>query len=59
MAEEVNIADTVISTAEERNAAAIVVGSRGLGALKSKLFGSTSRRILDDARRPVVVVHPH
>jgi nucleotide-binding universal stress UspA family protein len=51
-----DIAATIVGIAEERSAAAIVVGSRGLGGLKSKLLGSTSRRLLHDARQPVVVV---
>ena len=51
-----DIADTVGAIAEQRDAAAIVVGSRGLGAVKSKLLGSTSQRLLHDARRPVLVV---
>jgi nucleotide-binding universal stress UspA family protein len=51
-----DIAETVASIAEQRGAAVVVVGSRGLGAVKSKLLGSTSRRLLSDARRPVLVV---
>ena len=54
-----NIADTLISVAEQHDVAAMVVGSRGLGAVRSRLFGSTSRSLLDDARRPVVVVRGH
>ena len=54
--EGVSVADTVIATAEQHDAAAIVVGSRGLGAVKSRLFGSTSKTLLHDAHRPVVVV---
>lgn len=56
VAEDLNVAETVISIAEERDAAAVVVGSRGLGAVKSRLLGSTSRRVLQDTHRPVLVV---
>jgi nucleotide-binding universal stress UspA family protein len=56
MPEGVNVAETLIAIAEERDAAAIVVGSRGLGAVKSRLLGSTSRKVLHDTRRPVLVV---
>ena len=54
--DDADVAETVAAIAEQRDAAAIVVGSRGLGAVKSKLFGSTSRRLLHDGRRPVLVV---
>jgi len=51
-----DIAGAIGSVAEERDAAALVVGSRGLGAIKSKLFGSTSRRLLHESQRPVLIV---
>ena len=51
-----NVARTVIAAAERCDAALIVVGSRGLGAVKARLLGSTTRRLLHDSRRPVLVV---
>jgi nucleotide-binding universal stress UspA family protein len=56
VADEASVADTVLAVAEQRDAAAVVVGSRGLGGLRSRLLGSTSRRVLHDTHRPVVVV---
>jgi nucleotide-binding universal stress UspA family protein len=56
VADAANVADTVLGVAEQHDAAAIVVGSRGLGAVRSRLLGSTSRRMLHDAHRPVMVV---
>jgi nucleotide-binding universal stress UspA family protein len=56
VAESLDVAETVISIADQRDAAAVVVGSRGLGAVKSRLLGSTSRKVLHDTRRPVLVV---
>jgi nucleotide-binding universal stress UspA family protein len=51
--------DAIVAAAEEHDARAIVIGSRGLGALKSKLLGSTSKEVLHRCVRPVVVVrHP-
>ncbi len=51
--------DAIVAAAEEHDARAIVIGSRGLGGLKSKLLGSTSKGVLSRATRPVVVVrHP-
>jgi nucleotide-binding universal stress UspA family protein len=51
--------DAIVTSAEQHDARAIVIGSRGLGGLKSKLLGSTSKGVLRRAMRPVVVVrHP-
>jgi nucleotide-binding universal stress UspA family protein len=52
----VDVADTILAAAARHDAAAVVVGSRGLGAVKSRLFGSTSRGLLHEARLPVMVV---
>ena len=41
-----DIADTILETASERDAAAIVIGSRGLKGFKSKLMGSSSSSVL-------------
>ena len=51
-----DVADTIAAIVEERDAAALVVGSRGMGRVKSALTGSTSRRLLHETRRPVLVV---
>jgi len=48
-------ADALIRVAQARDAREIVVGSRGLGRLRSVL-GSVSHRLLERADRPVVVV---
>jgi nucleotide-binding universal stress UspA family protein len=54
--DSVNVAETVAAAAQQHDAAAVVVGSRGLGGVKARLLGSTSRRLLHDARVPVLVV---
>jgi nucleotide-binding universal stress UspA family protein len=51
-----DVADTIAAIAEQRDAAAVVVGARGMGRMKSALVGSTSRRLLHDTRRPLLVV---
>jgi nucleotide-binding universal stress UspA family protein len=56
VADERNVAETIASVADERDAAAVVVGSRGLGRVKSSLLGSTSRGLLHHTKRPVIVV---
>ncbi len=55
--EEGNVAKTLLALADEHQAAAIVVGSRGLGGIRARLEGSTSRHLLRHASCPVVVVH--
>ena len=46
----------IVGYADEIGADVIVVGSRGLGALGSTLLGSVSRKVLHDAKRPVLIV---
>jgi nucleotide-binding universal stress UspA family protein len=48
---------TILHEAGEREAAAIVVGSRGLSGLRARLEGSTSKGLLKHASCPVIVVH--
>ena len=57
----VSIPDTILEQAAEAEADMIVLGSRGLGPVKSILMGSVSRAVLQRADRPVLVVpssHP-
>jgi nucleotide-binding universal stress UspA family protein len=49
---------TLLALAEDHSADAIVVGSRGLGNVKSALLGSVSSGVLDHAHRPVLIVPP-
>ena len=51
-----SIAEVLISTADEREASMLVVGTRGLGPLSGLLLGSVSRRLLFTTHRPLVVV---
>jgi nucleotide-binding universal stress UspA family protein len=57
VADEVDVADAIVDLARRQHVAAIVVGSRGLGGLRARLEGSTSKRVLKAAPCPVVVVH--
>jgi nucleotide-binding universal stress UspA family protein len=56
MGDGANVAETVVAVAERCDAALIVVGSRGLGGVKARLMGSTTRRLLHESHRPVLVV---
>jgi nucleotide-binding universal stress UspA family protein len=49
---------SILRYADEHDAAAIVVGSRGQSAVRSALLGSVSNGVVHNSRRPVVVVHP-
>jgi nucleotide-binding universal stress UspA family protein len=46
----------ILRLAKEVEADLIVVGSRGLGRMKSAMLGSTSKELLSQADRPVLVV---
>jgi nucleotide-binding universal stress UspA family protein len=51
-------ADVIVQAAEDLEADLIVVGARRMGWFKELVLGSTSHRVLHEARRPVVVIHP-
>jgi nucleotide-binding universal stress UspA family protein len=60
VADDVDAAETIAAEAERLDAAVIVIGSRGLGRMKSRLLGSTSQGLLRHTHRPVIVVKaPH
>lgn len=54
--DDVDVAETISKIADRCDACAVVVGSRGLGGMKSRLFGSTSRDLLRRTDRPALVV---
>jgi nucleotide-binding universal stress UspA family protein len=53
---EHSIASTILAESEALDAAAIVVGTRGLTGLKSLLLGSVSHGLVQHAPVPVIVV---
>ena len=55
VADEVDVADTVLGLAREWGAAAIVVGSHGRSGLRSHLVGGVSRKLIRHSELPVVV----
>ncbi len=54
---EGSVAHTLLKLAEDKAAAAIVVGSRGLSGIWARLEGSTSQAIAKHSRCPVLLVH--
>jgi nucleotide-binding universal stress UspA family protein len=48
--------EIIVQAADEVDASLIVLGSRGLNAVKSVLIGSVSNHVLHHAHRPVLIV---
>lgn len=55
---EGDAADEIVAFADNRDARLIVIGSRGYGPLVGALLGSVSAGVVQQARRPVVIVNP-
>ena len=51
--------DVILELARVRDVDLIVVGSRGLGAVRGLVLGSVSNAILHQADRPVLVAKGH
>ena len=56
VAREGDVAGELLAVAEERRAAMIAVGTRGLGRVRTTVLGSVSRALLDSGRLPLLVV---
>ena len=56
VSDEVNVADTLLDMAREWEAAVVVVGSRGISGLRTRLLGSVSRKVIEHCDRPVLVI---
>ena len=50
-------AELILSVAQEQKVDLIVLGARGLGPIRERLFGSVSHRVLNDAPCPILVVN--
>jgi nucleotide-binding universal stress UspA family protein len=55
-AKETTTAEAILAEADRVGASAILIGSRGLTALKSMLLGSVSHAVIQNADRAVIVV---
>ena len=51
--------EVLVRVLEDEDADFLVVGTRGRGAMRSVLLGSTAHEMLAVSRCPVVVVSPH
>jgi nucleotide-binding universal stress UspA family protein len=51
-----DIADDILAVARALDAQVVVLGTRGLGSVKSLMLGSVSHAVLHHADRPVLVI---
>ncbi|MCX6389140.1 MAG: universal stress protein [Solirubrobacterales bacterium] len=56
--DERSVASTILELADERDARAIVIGSRRHSAIASVLLGSTTEKVLHTTKRPLIVIRP-
>ncbi len=56
---EGSAADGIVAAGRTCDAALIILGSRGRGAVTGTLLGSVSEAVMHRADRPVLVVKPH
>ena len=47
---------TIVEEAEKRDVDLIIIGSRGLGGVTGWILGATSRKVVDQCTKPVLVV---
>ena len=57
--DEVDVADTLIDLARERDAAVVAVGSHGISGLRSRVLGSVARKLIEHSNRPVLIIRAH
>jgi nucleotide-binding universal stress UspA family protein len=50
-------AELILSVAQEQKVDLLVLGARGLGPIRERLFGSVSHRVLNEAPCPILVVN--
>ncbi len=47
---------TIVSEVDEQNADLIVIGSRGIGGITGWILGSTSRNVVENCTKPILVI---
>ena len=46
----------IVDVAEKEGCDLIVMERRGIGGIKGRIFGSTSRRVVDSCKTPVLII---
>ena len=46
----------IVDVTEKEAIDLIVMGSRGIGGIEGRIFGSTSRRVVDSCKTPFLVI---
>ena len=49
-------AQLIVEEAEKRNVSIIVMGSRGIHGVEGWVLGSTSRRVVEDCQKPILII---
>lgn len=49
--------ETIVKVAEQRDAAVIVMGARGLSGVRRVFLGSVSEGVTRNSRRPTLIIH--
>ncbi len=49
-------ADIIIKIADKENVDLIVMGSRGYGSIKGWILGSTSRHVVENCTKPILII---
>ena len=47
---------TIVEEAEQRDVNLIMMGSRGLGGISGWILGSTSRKVVDQCTKPILII---
>jgi nucleotide-binding universal stress UspA family protein len=54
--DDLDVADTLIAIAKEKDGAAVVIGSHGISGLRARFLGGVARRLIEHSDRPVIVI---
>ena len=49
-------ASVIVREAEDRNVSIIVMGSRGIHGVEGWVLGSTSRRVVEECKKPILII---